>query len=168
MFEHYIKTNDARGLKKSLEEGGFTQEDLNEGLILSTSECEVDVVKTFLEFGANINATHELYLPPLHHAIDHLNKKVAHFLIDMDADINQKSFGLWTPLHHAINSECDYANQIDTEAPELDLITTLLNNGAKVDSQDCDGKTALDLAKEYQHLEVIQLLEKQLRTSGST
>ncbi|MBO4674521.1 MAG: ankyrin repeat domain-containing protein [Elusimicrobiaceae bacterium] len=68
-------------------------------------------------------------------------------LIAAGADVNATDDNLYTALMH--NARDGY----------VDLVETLLNNGAKTDMESVQGKTAESLAKEKGHEEIVTLLQ---------
>ena len=59
------------------------------------------------------------------------HKSIVNLLIMQGANVNAKDIYGATPLHHAISKSC------------IDNAELLLNNGAKIDERDSEGRTAL-------------------------
>jgi ankyrin repeat protein len=62
--------------------------------------------------------------------------------------VNAKQRHGWTPLHGAAHSG------------DRELVELLLARGADPDAKHQEGKTALDLARESGHAEVVAILER--------
>ena len=58
------------------------------------------------------------------------HKSIINLLIMQGANVNAKDIYGATPLHHAISKSC------------IDNAELLLNNGAKIDERDSEGRTA--------------------------
>src|SRR5262249_109977 len=107
-------------------------------------------------------------------------------LLDLGADLNAIDGGPWSPLDSAVhNNRLDLArlflqrgadvNGVDTVgytplllAASIDfgdtgMIELLLAAGANINANNPGGRTALDLAREYQHTRFIAILERASR-----
>ena len=114
----------------------------------------LDVIGVMLEKRANIDQPQtENGCTPLHLAADQGNLELARFLVEAGANravATSETDGGYTPLHLA--------------AANGDLgIVRLLVEGADPTVCDFGGKTALDLAKENDHEDVIQFLSELTR-----
>jgi pectate lyase len=109
---------------------------------------DIDKVRSFIEAGASVNG--EL-LPggttPLYWAVRKNHKDVAELLIEKGANV-QVNFAGWTPLHHA------------ARRGNRDMVELLITKGADVNAKLRNGKTALSLAKEKGHTEIVELLRR--------
>jgi uncharacterized protein len=113
------------------------------------------VVKVLLQEGANVNLQDAEGKTPLYD----VNLEVAQLLVAANADLNvQDNLGR-TPLHQAVLEEQSFFG------PEL--VTLFLSKNARVDLKDKQGKTALDLARELNKTQIINLLERHIATKNS-
>lgn len=106
-----------------------------------------DLVKLFLDHGADVNEQNNLSQGPLYAASLVGNVPAVGLLLDYNADINddEEVFGR-TALHAAV------------EGSNLDLVNILIGRGADVYHQDKKGMDCLALAADMDQLEIIQYL----------
>ncbi|CAQ54400.1 ankyrin repeat domain-containing protein [Wolbachia endosymbiont of Culex quinquefasciatus] len=95
----------------------------------------LDVVKSLVEKGADVNAKDELSRSLIYYAAYSGNLNVIEFLVEEGADVNAKEEGGRAPLHTAV------------QLGYLKIVKLLLEKGAHYDVQNAQGKTPLDLAK---------------------
>jgi ankyrin repeat protein len=112
-------------------------------------EGHEEIARVLLDAGANVNGA-KGETSPLDWTVSRKqpNLKLAKLMIDRGADVNRHD-GLEkeTPLHYAAK----YGN--------VELAKMLLNAKADPRAKDWRGKTALDLAKESNHQEIVKILE---------
>jgi len=112
----------------------------------------IKVVKFLIAHGANVNLKSAYGWTPLYLAAWTGNDEIAAVLIDAHARVNTKTLQGWnspngfSPLHVA--SECG----------SLDVVKLLIAAGARVGAKDGDGKTAMEIATERGHMEVVEFL----------
>lgn len=112
----------------------------------------LDVARVLVAAGADINKTDYLGLTPLHMAAGRGHEEVVHMLIEAGAYVNNQSnnvAGSITPLHLAVKN-----GQIKTV--EVLVAVSQIN----IDLLNSEGKTALDLAEQYNYEEIMCLLKK--------
>ncbi|MCC7415707.1 MAG: ankyrin repeat domain-containing protein [Acidobacteria bacterium] len=85
---------------------------------------------------------------PLHAALAGDRTMVAALLIGAGADVNAADAGGWRPIHQAAHSG------------SVDLLKQLIAQGADLDAENGDGKTAYALAQERNHREAAALLRR--------
>ncbi|MEB3216840.1 MAG: ankyrin repeat domain-containing protein [Nostocales cyanobacterium 94392] len=113
------------------------------------------LVKLLLQRGAEINLQDAEGKTPLYD----VNLEVAQLLVAANGDLNiQDNLGR-TPLHQAVLEEQSFFG------PEL--VTLFLSKNARVDLKDKQGKTALDLARQLNKTQIINLLERHIATKNS-
>lgn len=136
------------GVDFNMDEEDDSTEDLDEmgtytPLDLAVENSSVSVVDLMVKYGANVKLrSSSLAFTPLHFAAgagktENAKYIIDHVLSDTAKFINEKGFENRTALHFA--AKYGYA-----ETAKL-----FIENGADVDVQDEDGKTALHLATEY-------------------
>ena len=109
----------------------------------------LDVARVLVELGAPVDRT-DLRLTPLAKAVLGDQVEMARFLITKGAGVNHVDTNGMTALL--------YAASIDFGSPAM--IDMLLKMGARADMKTKDGKTALELARQYKHTHLIPSLEK--------
>jgi uncharacterized protein len=113
------------------------------------------LVKLLLAQKAQVNLRDAQGRTPLYD----VNLEVAQLLVAANADLNvQDNLGR-TPLHQAVLEEQSFFG------PEL--VTLFLSKNARVDLKDKQGKTALDLARELNKTQIVNLLERHIATQKS-
>ncbi|MEA5582008.1 ankyrin repeat domain-containing protein [Nodularia harveyana UHCC-0300] len=122
---------------------------------LHVNRFQPTLVKLLLERGAKVNIQDAEGKTPLYD----VNLKVGQLLVAANADLNvQDNLGR-TPLHQAVLEEQSFFG------PEL--VTLFLSKNAKFDLKDKQGKTALDLARQLNKTQIINLLEQHIATKDS-
>jgi len=107
----------------------------------------LDVAETLVRLGAPVDRT-DARITPLVKAVLGDQVEMAKFLIAKGADVNHVDGNGMTPLL--------YAASIDFGTPAM--IDMLLKAGARTDMKTKQGKTALELAREYKHTHLIPSL----------
>jgi ankyrin repeat protein len=103
----------------------------------------LEMVKLFLEKGADVNDKDNDGWTPLHYACESGHFEIVKYLISLDVDVNAKDDEGWTPLHWARN---------------IETAKLLIEKGAKVNVKDNDGRSPLHIACEYGYTEIAKLL----------
>jgi ankyrin repeat protein len=111
---------------------------------------DIKVARTLLDLGAKVNGSAADPWSPLESAVHNNRIALARLFIEHGANVNAIGKAGYTPL--LLAASIDFG---DTEMIEL-----LLKAGARVDIKNPDGKTALDLAREYQHTRFVSILER--------
>jgi ankyrin repeat protein len=152
-------------------------------LSMAAQNGHLEVAKLLIICGANVNqATRQDGFTPLCIAAQYGHLKVAKLLIKSQADVNQTNEYGGTPLHIAVMLDhLELAkllikhkanvNQADTSGAtplfiaasngHLELTKLLIESHAYI-NQATDGKTALDIATEKGHKDVIEVLKHQV------
>ncbi|OJW71556.1 MAG: hypothetical protein BGO68_05300 [Candidatus Amoebophilus sp. 36-38] len=128
--------------------------DLNTPLHIAFSYDRLNIVRCFLEAGADPNiAFNQCYFPDrslLHVAASHGNERMVNILLQFGADPNVRDADNNTPLHEAVKSN------------NICVIKSLLNQGAnKHIKRKSDEKTPLDLTDNLHIHQLFADLESQ-------
>jgi len=146
------KEGDLDAVKSLIEKGADINAKDSDGrtpLMYASSYGYTEIVKLLIEKGAYVDAKDPKGWTSLMYAVFDGNTETVKLLIEKGADVNAKSdFGCWTSLILA-------ARDGNTE-----IVKLLIGKGADLSLKTEDGKTALDLAREKGHTDVIELLEQ--------
>ena len=115
----------------------------------SVRHAYLDVADVLVQLGAPVDRT-DARITPLVKAVLGDQVEMARFLISKGADVNHVDGNGMTPLL--------YAASIDFGSPAM--IDMLLKAGARTDMKTKEGKTALELARQYKHIHLIPSLER--------
>ena len=130
-------------MSTSKDEGGVT------ALMMASEDGDLDVVRTLLAKGADVNSKDEDGVTALIMAFEGGHLDIARTLLAKGADVNSKDKRGVTALMMA------------SGGGHLDVVRTLLAKGADVNSKDEDGVTALMMASAQGRLDVaLALLAK--------
>jgi ankyrin repeat protein len=121
---------------------------------------QIEVIRSLLQYNADVNTTDELKCTPLHWAASGGHVDVTRILLEHWADINAISdYG--TPLYSA------------SREGHIEVVRLLLERGAKVRIAAPDSETPIQVATRNGHTQIAQLLvehdeEKNERTGADT
>lgn len=112
-----------------------------QSLLEAVKKGNIDLVKSLISSGANINAKDDRGMTPLHEAAYYGQREVAKVLIAKGANVNGTDTAGQTSLHIAANFGAKFV-------PEL-----LLANGASISARDVAGNTPLHAATDSPDVE---------------
>jgi ankyrin repeat protein len=143
-------------LARLIQEGGRVDDSMNvigmspnTPLMFLAPTHRVDSVRALLDAGGQVDETDPDGTTLLAWAAISNRVEMARLLIRRGASVNHVDKLGMTPLLYAASIDFGDAAMIDL----------LLKSGARLDARNKDGKTALDLAREYQHTHLIASLE---------
>ncbi len=125
-------------------------------LYVAAHNGHLNIVQFLVDKGANINIKSNKGSTPLFVAAHNGHLNIVQFLVDNDADINIRTPDDRTPLYVAAHN--GHLNIVQFLV-DRGAITTFINN--------TNGKTALDIAREQNHTDIIRLLEHKDREDVS-
>ncbi len=132
--------------------------------ILFYADCYPNLIKLLLKYGADANYREEDGYSVLHRMSSFGGKyceDALKILIKAGADVNARTDNGKTPLMMIAYSYPD-----EEDSPE-GFITILLEAGANIDAKNNDGKTVLDLAKDENNINVVNILKKVLNKKNN-
>ena len=144
--------NDDPSLLDSYSPEGFTS------LALAAHFGKLEVLEYLISRGADVNSVsrHPMNVTPLHAALFGRQADAVNLLIASGADVRPKRGGKgwpragWTALHYAAGLGF------------VDLARTFIEHGASLEAVADDGKTALKVAMEAGHHDIVGLLNQKL------
>ena len=107
---------------------------------------DLEIIRTLLEYGADINAQNDVGATPLGWATGGKHPEVVCVLLEQSVDPNISRYDGATPLHCAVKVESAV------------IVRLLRDHGVDVDAVDKEGKTALQYAQEKGYDEIVTLL----------
>lgn len=112
----------------------------------ASKEGRLDVVRNFLDGGADVDTRNDDYDTPLQLASNGGHLEVVRLLIDRGADVNCRNQDGWTPLHEASWED------------HLDVARLLLEHGASVEAANHYRWTPLHMAASNGYDDIVRLL----------
>lgn len=108
-----------------------------------------DVLR-YLDAGGDVNRRDQtMNWSLLHFAAEDCNPEIVRLLAARGADMNAGDKDGWTPLHWAVESDIDAAQQEARRARELPTVKALIEHGADMTVKATDGSTPRDIAAAY-------------------
>ncbi|CAH8864469.1 unnamed protein product [Trichobilharzia szidati] len=119
-------------------------------LMFASFKGNTECMELLLEYGADVTHVDKNGLTALHMAVDGEQPKAIRLLVNSSADIEAVDNNLgWTPL-----LRCSALKNNGN----VEVARELIKLGAKIDAQDCDGKTPLHNCIMVGHYDLCQLL----------
>jgi ankyrin repeat protein len=116
---------------------------------LGSRGLQVDDLQQYLDAGGDPNRRVENDQTLLHVAADSGEPELVKLLISRGAAINAKGYHGYTPLHLAVDADCDTSAREDRRLRDLPTTRLLIESGADEFIRDEDGKIARDTAVAY-------------------
>jgi ankyrin repeat protein len=118
-------------------------------LEMAVIQNDAATVRALVGAGVDVNSFNDAGIPALTSAVLANRVEVAKALIELGADVNRVDELSLTPLMHA--AKVDFG--------DTGIVQLLLSSGATTTPTSKDHQTALDLARQYGHRAIVQLLE---------
>ena len=154
---------------------------LNYNLLHELMKCggrvadKINKVKVLLKRGIFVNAKTCYGETVLHMAAEKFESEIVRELLEKGGDVNAQDDPGQTPLHRAITIMAPLHRAITIMAPhmaaskdQIEIVRQLIDKGADVDAKDGNGRTALDIAEEYNQKNVINVLINARDAKGRT
>lgn len=127
----------------------------NSSLILNVRRNKIDIVKKYINKGADVNAKDDSGFFPLLIAVDNNNRDMVKLLISAGADLNLK-----TGKIYGKSGIADYGTALmySTKFGLYEMSKLLIDSGADLNIQNEYGKTALMIAAENGNEKLIKIL----------
>ena len=116
-----------------------------EVLLKAAKNNDIDVVRSLIAQGVDVNTKDKYGQTPLHHAVYHSapNEELIKLLIENKADVNAKDNDDNTPLHYA---------------KSVTIAKLLINNGADINAKSKYGRNVLDKAESQGNSDMVKML----------
>ncbi|MFP3032786.1 MAG: ankyrin repeat domain-containing protein, partial [Wolbachia sp.] len=160
-----------------------TQLDLDKELLATVKGDDLNRVKALVSQGASLEAKDNSNNTPLHNACNNGHVKVVEYLIQEGASLKAKNKDGEAPLHVAVqhdgtleviefilSRDLSGINNVTNEGRtslhlaiqgnKLNTVELLLRKGASIAVKDKNGKTPLDLAKQEDYTNIIEMIEE--------
>ncbi|KAL2840958.1 hypothetical protein BJX68DRAFT_258316 [Aspergillus pseudodeflectus] len=125
-------------------------------LIYATCLGDLEIVRSLVDYGADLNSCTTDGESPLLCAALNGHLCIVKYLLDLGASTAAPVSDGWTPLHHAATQN------------NLEIVKALLDSGASTNAFDLDGWTPLTAAAQSGHLNVVNALLDSGANSGSS
>jgi ankyrin repeat protein len=147
--------------------------------VVKKTQNSTELIDILLRRGADIDAPSDLRLTPLHCAVIIQNRGFVEFLLSRGSDPNLKDSTKFTPIMHALKSNCSShvkglywrfigVPNFKTKPVCLDILSNLARAGAKLDYHRPLGDSVLEIAIAIGETPVIDcLLENGVKTSDT-
>jgi len=115
-------------------------------LSLSPRGLQVKDVQQYLDNGGDPNQRTKDQQTLLHIAADNSDLEIVKLLIAHGAEVNTKGFRGYTPLHLAVDADCDTSARDDRRLTDLPVTRILIESGADESIRDDEGEVPRDTA----------------------
>lgn len=147
-FANTVEMGDIKQVKTWIENGiptSFEGSRIGHGLHIATWTNNLDMMKLFVHYGADVNQVNQFGETPLTLAAFRGNREAIEYLISQGAQINVEN-NKYSPLHYA------------SFGGHNDIINYLINNGANLNAKSPNGSTPLMMAVYEGQIESMQIL----------
>lgn len=134
----------------------------NTPLHTATTEGNLNIIKSVLEYGASVNSVNNRGETALHIATQRQNFEAITLLLSYGANTNILDVNKRTCLHYllrSLNNHRQWASNNDQNKQNLlNTVKELLSNEARSNIKDCDGETVVHLAVKSQQQDLMNII----------
>jgi len=152
LYKAAINSGYLKLVKSFFEKGAPSKAD--EGLLLASAANYEDIIRYFIDKGANVKVKNEEGYTPLYYAVANGMTTLVETLLKKGALVNETFDNDNTVLHMAVNNYY------------TDIIDLLLKNGANPNLKNADDKNALDLATDLAEESLIDAIAPYMKKTG--
>lgn len=136
----------------------------------AASDGDIDLVKSLVSKGTNVNSLDEAHRTPIHSAVMQGHREVAEFLIASGADVSIKDKWGYTPIDVVgtrnrkeivvllIEKGAVVSLHIAADLGDLARVKSLIEEGADVNAENLKGETPIYIAMMSNRKDVVELL----------